>query len=81
MSDDDEKPSEPTVLQYIKTDDDYRKMVKKLVVDVAELKDKDAKNERYRRPLRWLFSKVVAGLGAAITLAATVYFTGWNPFE
>lgn len=78
---DDEKPSEPTVLQYLNTDEDYRSMVRKLVVEVDTLKRKDAKNERYRRPLRWLFSKVVAGLGAAITLAATVYFTGWNPFE
>lgn len=78
MSDD--KKTEPTVLAYLKSPDDYEIAVRKLIVDVYDLKEKDEENERFMRPLRWVFSKLAAGIGTAIGGMVTMYLTGWHPF-
>ena len=77
---DKEDKRDPTILGFLTSPADYEMAVHKLIRDVDELKKKDEINERYRRPMRWLFSKVAAGVGTAIGGIVTMYLTGWHPF-
>lgn len=79
MSDD--KKDSPTILDFLDSPEDYQKIVRSLVCKVSELEERQDEHDRAMRPLRWIFSKLSAGLGTAIAGAVTLYLMGWTPFK
>ncbi len=72
MSDDD-----PTIIQMANGPDEFKIVLASHEARIKELEGKVADNNAVLRPVRWVFNRVIAGLGSAVALIAAVWAAGF----